>query len=74
MTRTLSARLSWLRRDIESAIDGARHCPAVLARLRRVREEIAAAQREASEPEAPATCKGRLHVPDGDVHDLHGVV
>jgi hypothetical protein len=73
MTRTLAARLSWLRRDVDAAIDGARHCPAVLARLRRIREEIAAAQREADGP-APATCKDRLHVPDGDVRDLHGVV
>jgi hypothetical protein len=74
MTRTLSARLSWLRRDIESAIDGASHCPAVLARLRRIREEIVAAQIEAGEPPSPVTCKDRLHVADGDVRDLRGVV
>jgi hypothetical protein len=71
MTRTLAARLSWLRRDIESAIEGARHCPAVQARLRRIREEIAAAQREAGEPPATQT-------PDpprgGDVRDLHSVI
>jgi hypothetical protein len=70
VTRTLSARLSWLRRDIEAAIDGAGHLPEVLARLRRIREEIVAAQREAGEPPAPATCKDRLQAPNGDIRDF----
>jgi hypothetical protein len=72
MTRTLSARLSWLRRDIESAIDGARHCPAVLSRLRRARAEIVAAQGEASEPPQPPRPPDPRQ--DGDVRDLRGVV
>jgi hypothetical protein len=65
-TRTLSARLSWLRRDVDAAIDGAGHLPEVLARLRRVREEIAAAQKEVEEPppRQPEPRRG------GDVRDF----
>jgi hypothetical protein len=67
MTRTLSARLSWLRRDVDAAIDGAGHLPEVLARLRRIREEIVAAQREAGELPAPRHPEPQR---SGDVRDF----
>lgn len=58
-TRIALDRLRWLLRDIDAAIAGSGHLPDVLARLKRAREEVAAAMEDAgrsrqSSPSRPA--------------------